>query len=353
MSFLAVAGKKTTDVREFLRDAANTGGVKYKPEKGKKHLIYIPFQEVSIVNAEGKSETVREIIALSGKVHEWESPDGKYRTTICLKDVVRSNETGEVLNDGSCPICDKISNAWDIYRYRHDMEIEVCGKTGEKLDKHMEAMRKNFAIERKAKEARDYIYLLVVLYRLDAQGKIQLDQTGIPEYDLKVMKMSSTRVEKIQQQLENSGTEMPGSEIIFEYPNSDDARLVVSQSTSAPVFTEHRIVKQYPGLLEQITVDTEKFTWEGIERSFPEWQGMTTAEAKSIMDNMFEKWEEYKKQLTVNPGAKYLEYVGTGTSSVGEVPSLDRGVQDTVVQIPGGIPDVNKVFSGAGNKLKI
>ena len=41
MSFLAAAGKKTTDIRTFLKEVGGGSTIKYKPEKGVKHYVYI------------------------------------------------------------------------------------------------------------------------------------------------------------------------------------------------------------------------------------------------------------------------------------------------------------------------
>ena len=57
------------------------------------------------------------------------------------------------------------------------------------------------------------------------------------------MKLSRSRVEKIQQQVENAGSELPGSELTFEYSSKDDRRLQVAQSTVALVFPNNMLTK--------------------------------------------------------------------------------------------------------------
>ncbi len=355
MSFVAVAGKKTTDIREFIRDASNTGGIRYRPEKGKKHLIYIPYNEVSVIR-DGEAVKSKEIIAISGGIHEWESADGKYRNGVCLKGVYQQDEVGNILNDGTCPICDKIGDAWDIYRYRYENEERNCTLTGPEREEYLENVKRSFLTGRKAKEAREYIYLLIAQFRTDGKGGVETDEEGMPAYDLRVMKMSSSRAEAIEQQLANSGTEFAGSEITFEYPNSDDPRLVVSKSTSAPVFPDHMLTRRFPKVLESITEDVNKFSWEGIEKSFGEWNGMTNAVAEKLMSEMFEKWDEYKRELEINPDAKYLEYVGHRANdkpalNVSDVGIPDVGAEDKSDEVK--IPDVNKVFSNAKASIEI
>ncbi len=349
MSFLAAAGKKTTDIRTFLKEVGGGSTIKYKPEKGVKHYVHIPYLNVPVQDEEGNEVIQKQVVAISGNVHEWHTPDGKYRAMVCLKDVVRKAEDGTLLNDGSCPLCERISDAWDIYRYRLEMEEKTCGKTGEDLKKHIDGIKKVFADERKMKEAKPYIYMLVVLYKTDSKDQPIMGANNLPEYELKIMKLSASRVEKLQQQVENSGDELAGSEMIFEYPNEDDPRLVVSQSTTAPVFPNARFITKYPGLAQAIANDVAKFTWEGIEKAFLEWSGMTTAEAKKVVDELFGKWDKYKRELAVNPNARYLEYEGANKA---QQPPLIPGGDAGTKPLPGGIPDVNKIF-GSGKPVSI
>lgn len=312
MSFLKNASKSVTDVRGFLRDAASGSSIKYAAEKGAKHLVYIPYNLVNDVDEAGNIiGNHKEPIAISGAVHEWQTPDGKFKACVCLKDVIRKDDNGELLNDGTCPLCDRVADAWDIYNYRKDVEEANCKLTGEARKTHMEKTLGTFADERKAKAARMYMYLLIVKFRVDAMGNPVMGSDGLPEYDLKVMKLSNSRVEKIQQQLSNSGSELPGSELIFEYPATDDKRLQVSQSTTAPVFPNNMLTARYPALVEKINQDVSKFEFDEIEKSFPEWAGMTTVSAKAATDALFEKWDQYRLEVKANPGAKYLEYITT------------------------------------------
>lgn len=341
-TFLSSASRQVADVRSFLRDSAGGNSIKYSAVAGEKHLVYIPYTSAQVADPQGNAMEQKNIIAIQGAVHEWTNPDGKFKATICLKDVVRKAEDGQtLLNDGTCPFCDRVSDAWDIYRYRKEQEEENCKLTGEARKNHLEKSSTIFADERKSKDARPYMYILIVKFRTDAQGHEIKGDDGLPEYDLKVMKLSASRVEKITQQLENAGTQLAGSEIIFNYPKNEDRRLVVSQSTTSPVFPGNQLLIRYPALNEKIKVDVAKFDWEGIEKSFPEWSGMTTMEAKTITDNLFEKWDEYKKDVIANPAAKYLEYLTSTPSSLPNMNATDG--MPTVPQIGGGIPVVPSV----------
>lgn len=320
-SFLKSASKQVTDVRNFLRETAGGNGIKYVAEKGAKHQIYIPFTSTMVVDeATGAQVTTKSIIALMGKVHEWTTQDGKFKAVTCLEGVIRQDENGNYINDGSCPICDRVRDGWDIYNYRKELEEMNCKLTGDQRKQHLETTFASYRDERKAKEVRNYMYILVVKFRLNESGAPILGDNNLPEYELKVMKLSASRVEKLQQQLANTGIDLADSELILDYPSVDDKRLLVSQSTTSPVFAQNRLTAKYPELINKINADVAKFEWDGIEQAFPEWKGMTTVEAKLTMDNSFEKWDEYKQQKLSNPTAKYMEYIvetPTATPSIG------------------------------------
>lgn len=376
-SFMKAASRPSPDVRTFLREAASGNGIKYSAEKGARHVIYVPFVQQQVIDeASGNEVVTKALIAQSGAVHEWTTSDNKFKATVCLKDIIRYSDDGKTLiNDGHCPFCDRVSDAWDIYNYRKDLEETTCKLTGAQRDKHLETTASVFRDERKAKEVRNYMYLLVVKFKMNAQNKEELGEDGLPVYELKVMKLSSSRVEKIQQQILNSGSELPGSELIFEYPNVDDRRLLVSQSTTTPVFPNNMLTVRYPDVLKKINEDVAKFEWDGLEKAFPEWTGMSTAEAETTVASMFEQWDKYKEEKLVNPNAKYLEYIvhtpSTEPSLNGaEVPTLPNvpniptvptvnataGAEQVVVPnipIPGAAASVNDIFANGASAPKI
>ena len=355
-SFINVAGKRVTDVREFLRDAAGGNSIKYVAERGKKHLIYFPYENIEEVE-DGQTVVKKSIIAISGGIHEWKTVDGRYRATVCPKGKVIKSDDGEtIINDGSCPICDRVQDAWEISRYRKEAEESLCTLTGEEREKHLKTCYKEFMDERKAKDVREYLYILVALIRLDGTGSVIIGQNGIPEYDLKVMKMQASRIEKMIKQLVNSGMSLPGSEIVIEYADEEDRRLRVSQSTTAPIYAENKMTVKFPALLESINRDVKKFKFDGIEKAFLEWAGMSTLECKKLMDESFEMWDKYKKELAVNPNAKYLEYVTsvktnnpsiTGVVSGEATQAVPQAVPQAAPVIP-NIPDINSIF-GSNN----
>jgi hypothetical protein len=321
-----IIGRRVSDIRSVLKEAASYNSIKYRPEKGVKHYIYIPYTEVEVVDDGGNVTKENQIIAMMLDVHEWVNIDGRYRTAPCLKDVVRE-ENGVLVNDGSCPFCDRIADGWEIYKYRLKMEEGSCGKTGNELKSHLDNVKRYFVFERKSKEPKTYIYMLVAQFKTDAAGKPVLGEDSLPEYDLKIMKMSLARLQKIKDIIENAGTSEIGCEIVISYPNEEDARVVVSQSTISVAFPTARFTTRFNGLEEKILKEAGKFVFNGIEKAFPEWSAVSTEEAKRMMDEQFRMWDSYKKELLVNPEAKYLEY------TVGSVkPALEASI------------DIDKIF---------
>lgn len=343
-SFLQTASRQVVDVSTFLKEAAGNNGIKYRAEKGKKHHVYFPYQ-MRQIEVDGQVQQVPSLVAIYGKVHEWNDSSNKYHATICLDGVVRKADDGvTILNDGSCPFCNRVADGWDIYKYRMDNEEATCVLTGENRKKHLETCKQAFANERKAKAANAYMYVLVALYTTnDSDGTPKLGDDQLPVYELKVMRLSTSRVEKIQKQLVNSGMQLAGSEVIFEYDDSDDVRLQISQSTISAVWGDQQYVRSYPGLLEKINSEVDKFQFDGIDEVFREWKGMSSIEAEKVVKELFDKWDAYQQEKLVNPNARYLEYASdlhvqtpnlTGIGA-GIVPHIAATGQPTIPNIPG------------------
>jgi hypothetical protein len=215
----------------------------------------------------------------------------------------------------------------------------------------MKQVASKFGEERKAKAPKDYLYMLVVQFRQDKNGSvIKNDATQMPEYDLKVMRLPAKRSEKILKTVENTGIDFEGAEILFDYPDTDDIRHLYSDAVTVPIVrgTNNSIISKFKGLEEKILAEAANFKWDGIEKSFPEWKGMTSDEATAVCNSMFKKFDEYKTALAENPNAKYMEYLNSNISSVPEL-----GVSsEAKVEVPKApeIPkvDVNSAFGGIG-----
>ena len=328
-SFMQSARKQIVDVSQFLKEAADGAGVKYRPESGKQHRIYVPWQETEM-EVDGVKTQGRGLIAISGSTHEWNDSAGKYHTTVCLDGIVRKADDGTVINTGSCPFCKRVSDAWDIYNYRMEQEEANCTLQGEYRKKHLEGCKQNFSKELKARKAKPYLYMLVAQFKSTDAGEPVIDTaTQRPAYELKIMKVSASKVEgKIAKQCKNSGVEVTGSEILFDYPVNDDPMQVSLNVTVSPVVLDNmKWITKYPGLEEQILSDAAKFNWDELEQAFPEWKGMTSIEAEETVEQMFQKWDEYKETLKINPAAKYLEYTseiaGTNVPLAPQVPNIN------------------------------
>ena len=385
--FISTAKRSAADIRQFLKEAASDGTMKYKAQAGQTHVLYFPFEMATVKNEEtGAEEQVKRLIAISGDVHEWNDSDGKYHACICLKDIVREDENGNKLNDGTCPFCNRVSDGWSIYRHRVGLEEARCDKVGQERDKFLEGVRQTILKERKASEARPYVYILVAQIQTApgmALGQTQpvLDENGLPKFELKFMKLSAKRAESIETSIANSnGESMADSEIAITYPNIDDQRQIVQQSTIAPMNGQVRFTTRYPDLKQRILNEAKAVDLDAIEGSFREWEGMTTDAATKTMDDLFRKWDEYQVQLKLNPSAQYMEYglppagpalsgQGVGIPAAGVGVGVGVGVGAGVAQpqftVPGQaptaqpteqpvatlgqtIPDANAVFGQGG-----
>lgn len=314
-TFVQAASKKSSNIAEFLKQAGSSNSLKYSAEKNKKHVIYIPYKTTDKVVDGGETTQVKEIVSMYAKVHEWTDPAGRFRASVCLEGVVRDADDGTMINDGSCPICGRIEDGWGIYNARMAREQDTCGKEGADLKQYMDDCKGDYSQERKAKEPRDLIYILIAKFTTKEDGTIIMNKdTQLPAYEMKVMKLSSNRAENIQKSIINSGLEFEGCEICFDYPDTDDQRHLTTDCATAPVL-RNAITEKYPKVVELIQEDALKFDWEGIEKAFPEWKGMSNTEAIGMMNAMFKQYDEYKAELLTNPNAKYLEYSSTHGSA--------------------------------------
>ena len=302
-------GKRRSDIKEFLKEASASNSIKYRAEKNKSHVILFP----SIMVEDENGNMVPGVNSRSARVHEWEY-DGKFASTVCAEGMAITDDNGNLITDGTCPFCDRIQSSWDIFNWRVDYEKEHCGKTGKELEDHIKSVKTRYNSERKLRDTKDYIYILVVQFNTDDRRNPVLDDQGIPTYELKIMRLSSKQISDIQTAMDNNGIQLAGSEIVFSYGSQDNMMNLVGERTITPVFPDNKITKKYPAVLEKINIDVEKFDWDGIEKAFPEWKVQTTAASKEIVKNMFKLWDDYKAKLAVDPNAQYMEYMGAGKS---------------------------------------
>ncbi len=331
-SFLNLATKRVTDVRSFLRNAAGGNSIKYSIEKGKKHILYIPYQSMQVIDEDSGAEVaVNSIVSIEAHIHEWNTADGKFKSCACMDGIFRKDEAGNVMNDGTCPFCEHVTSAWEIANYRKQVEEDNCKLTGDAREKYLTDKWREFRDEMKMKAERSYLYVLVAQFTLDDHGGFVMGTDNLPEYTLRVWKMSASKVSKIEETSKNAGFDMPGITLVVQYPNVEDLRQCGGQCTITPTMAPTLAPTiQHPSLKDKIDKEVAKFDWEGISKAFPELNGMTTEQAKTMMDNSFEQWDKFQIEKQKNPNARYLEYV---VETPKENPALDAGVP----QLGGGM----------------
>lgn len=311
MSIIKAAGNKILDVNQYLKEASADRSIKYGAEKGAKHHIFIIPEYTQVIDeATGATVQMANIRAISQKIHDWNDTQGNYNSTVCLEGLIAKDENGEIINDGECPICKRVSAAWDIYNMRKDAAEAQCTlPAGKAREDYLKKIYEGFRNELKAKEAKPYAYVLIAVFPMDKEGAPVLDdKTKLPTYTLKVMKLSVSRLTAIQKQLTNSGAVFAGSELVIEYSNSDSIMNQVGESTISLVLDKDMYTRNYEGLFAAIYGEAEEFDFETIDKAFKEWQGMSTAVAQLKMDKQFLNWDAYQKELETNPNAVYLEY---------------------------------------------
>lgn len=318
-NFLKAAMKPVTSVKTFLRDSADNS-IKYKPESGKKHIVYIPFTQDPTTGE-------KSIIAIANPVHSLTPGPNKYEAFICQNGIESQDENGNIINDGSCPFCDRLTSSWDIYKFKMEkakQRLEAQGYSGEELDNQMKAHSKVYNSEREVKEADPYIYMLIAQYKLGEMDRVEIGPDGLPVFELKVMKLSDKAIAKIQETLDNSNVEFEGSEVAFKYKAEENRMLVAGSRTVSPIL-QGRYIDKYPMLLNAINAAVSKWTWEGIEKAFREWTPCSTANAKKKCDDLFRAWDAY----CADPSVGFLE------SSAGQNPT--QPALETKTNAPVGV----------------
>ena len=310
----------------FLKDAASLGsGIKYRAEKNAQHRLYI----VPLTMTDEEGNSVVGINAEAHNIHEWKVGD-KFFSAECTKD-----------RTGTCPFCDRVNDAWSIYKMRienvtaalkaqglDDGQIQWKIKGEQDKDKRKQAnaykgLSAVFLDELKMKAVKPYLYMLVAQYELDAAGN-PVCEKGVPKYSIKIMKLPETRVQKLLDIFATSGGHIEGNEITIQYGNYDESASLVGQSTIAAVFPDYTYIKQFPGLKEKIEEEAAKFDMTSLDKSFEELKEFEPDAAKSLADTGFAAWDRYIAEKAVNPNALYLEYndnPAAGAPQIGQAPT--------------------------------
>ena len=298
----------------FLKEASAQGsGIKYVAEKGKLHRLYIPRFQFNYNDENGNPVSEIGPIAESHFIHEWKMGD-KFYSAECTKETL-----------GTCPFCDRVNDAWDIYNDRYakaEAELKAQGldegqiqwqmrgeqdKEKRKSPNAYKGLYATFIDELKMKDVKAYYYLLVAQYELDAAGNAVCEK-GLPKYQLKVWRLPEGRVQMLYDTFASAGGRIEGNEITIQYKNLEDRASLVGQSTVASVFPDYTWIGKYPGLQQKIEEEAAAFDMESIAKSFEELTKRELTVCKNLADAGFAKWDAYKAEKAVNPNATYLEY---------------------------------------------
>lgn len=306
-------GNRVGSIKQFIEASAAGTGLKYRGGVSVNHLVYFPYNEVQL--EDGSIE--RELIAIQAGVHDWKTPDGKFHNTICTSGKPLMDDDGNVIYDGTCPFCDRVSDAWDIYRYRYELEERTCGLSGAALVKHMDDIKASIASENKVKNAINYMYVLIAQIDIDDKNNLVIGQDGLPSYSLKIMRLSESQIEKLDLAVKGAGeSDLCGCELLFSYGDgggSNDKNVAQMLAMKDRVITVRgekvMATIKHPELVNKINVDVAKFDWDGIEKTFKEFV-QTTAETRlALVNNMFSEWDKYKEKVNAgDENAVYLEY---------------------------------------------
>lgn len=320
--------KRPMSLTSFLKEASSQGsGIKYVAEKAKLHRLYIPRFQFNFPDETGNMVSELSFIGEAHYIHEWKSGD-KFYSAECTKETL-----------GTCPFCDRVNDAWDIYNERYaraeenlkaqgldegQIQWQMRGEQDKEKRKSPNAYKGLYATfidELKMKAVKAYLYLLVAQYEIDASGN-PVCEKGLPKYQLKVWRLPEGRVEVLQNIFAAQGGKIEGNELTIQYKDIEDRAQLVGQSTVASVFPDYTWIKQFPGLQEKIDAEAAAFDMESIAKSFEELTKRELAACKNLADSGFAKWDAYKAEKAQNPGAIYMEYAALPQQNA---PSLGIG----------------------------
>lgn len=334
--------KRPMTLTSFLKEAASQGSsIKYTAEKAKLHRMYIPRFQFNYEDENGAPVSELGPIAEMHYIHEWKSGD-KFYSAECTKETL-----------GTCPFCNRVNDAWDIYNERYakaEAELKAQGldegqvqwqmrgeqdKEKRKQPNAFKGLYATFIDELKMKAVKPYMYLLVALYEMDAAGN-PVCEKGLPKYQLKVWRLPEGRVQMLYDTFASAGGRIEGNEITIQYKNIEDRAQLVGQSTVASVFPDYTWIKQFPALQSKIDEEAAAFDMSSIAKSFEELTKREFAACQSMADAGFTKWDAYKAEKIINPNAVYLEYSAAPAQNA---PALGVGGANTggmTFALPGG-----------------
>lgn len=291
---------------EFIR-ISNSGGIKYTPSSGETHVLYfatIPIQTPDKTVVEGLN-------GIAAKVHDINliaNSGSNYKAQVCLRGVIEYAEDGRAINDGTCPFCNGVAPSWDAFNYLVEQETKRCGLTGNDLEDHLKKYKQSISDERRINTAKDVLYVVVAKLYVTPDGmNFVIGADGLPEFDLKVMKLTENRLEKFKIAAQNVRVPFEGCEIRIQYGKQKNVRDLVGQSSISASMQQLMAVTVYPQLKDKIREAVQNFDWNGIENEFNEFMSMSTADADSMVKGLLDPWNRFLEEQKVNPNAIYLD----------------------------------------------
>jgi len=361
--FLKQAQKPAVELKKFIEENSRST-LKYKGDKGVKHLLYVPY----VVDHDENGNEIKKTVSMRLGLHRLSSSDGKYAGEVmCMNGLIVNDSEGKPLTDGSCAYCERVKDAVEIKSMRYAAEekrtnslarAQGWGETALKKKLSDENSRLNG--EMKTSGLVEYNYALVVQFILTKHGDLTVGPDGIPEFSLRVWRLSPFVASEISSQFANVRAEFEGNEIIISYTDTEDKMQLALNRTITPVPNEQKRIVNNEKIMEAINAAVEAFDWSEAERAFPELKGEATQVSRNKMDEAFKVWDQYIEEKKKNPNAVYAEYgiltevvnPSLGGAVVGQAPALGAPVGQEVggIQMPNmhGIqmPNIGSIPNG-------
>jgi hypothetical protein len=306
-------------VRKTARDVlleSNNATLKYKAVQKATHVVFFP----------GYLSDGELVDSYSVNLHRW----GTGRRTeqcICLDGITTAD--GEYT--GTCPICERIDDSWEIYNLLKARAEVECTLVGEARDKALKTASSELIKSRTAQNAEPRTYLPIVRFLTNEDPKTgrvtpQLGADGLPEFEIKIASYTKFSIEKFTKKLEEAelydddGNLVPlhGQEFRISYPDNSQAMVLVGQMSVTRLDDSKQYITKYPGVLDKINAEIAEFDFEAaLDRTFPELKDVKPQTLTTKMNQAFLNFDTYKEELAVNPNAEYRQYGLAVNTAVG------------------------------------
>lgn len=307
VNLLALTSKKVADVATFIKENASANKLRYSNEANVTHRVFFP----TYVNEEG----VEVPYIIAAKTHAW-GEGSSYSSCICTKGVaVEGTEF-----DGTCPVCERLTDASDIVNYVKAEREAASTLVGEARKKFIEELDKEMWRDRKVAPAKTRYYVALAQLKCDREGRALLE--GEDNFTLHIASWTANTMNKFIDSLTMQDDEpnLGGREFKIKYGDYNDVMTRVGQAQVSVVAQGKALVEVGNALHKKVMEAMEKFDFQrSIELARPEVETKTPTQIKTAMNTLFREWDNYKAALAVNPDAKYLEY------SAGAAPASTTG----------------------------